>query len=209
MLDLEQENRIFNQGYKLIASLDEAGRGPLAGPVVAACVALPSEFEINNEKLKLVADSKKLSASRREELFSVIGEEFTSVGIGICDNETIDKINIFQASFLAMKKALGALKEKPDFVLLDGGFEIPNYTGKQKNIVKGDSLIFSIAAASIIAKVTRDNLMKKFHEKYPQYGFDQHKGYGTKLHLYNLKKYGPCPIHRFSFGPVKNNIKIK
>ncbi|MDD5291390.1 MAG: ribonuclease HII [Patescibacteria group bacterium] len=210
MLDLNQENRIFSQGYKLIASLDEAGRGPLAGPVVAACIVLPAGFEVNEEKLKLIADSKILNASRREELFSVISEQF-GVGIGICDNKTIDKINIFQASFLAMKKALGALKQKPDFVLLDGGFKIPNYTGEQKNIIKGDSLVFSIAAASIIAKVTRDNLMKQFHEKYPQYGFDQHKGYGTKLHLVNLKKYGPCPIHRFSFGPVAdlNNIKIK
>jgi len=202
MLGLEEEKNLFSLGYKLIASLDEAGRGPLAGPVVAACVILPVGFEVGEEKLKLVADSKKINASRREELFSVISEQFR-VGIGICDNKTIDKINIFQASFLAMKKALGALKEKPDFVLLDGGFKIPNYTGEQKNIVKGDRLVFSIAAASIIAKVTRDRLMRKFHGQYPQYGFDQHKGYGTKLHLANLKKYGPCPIHRFSFGPVK------
>ena len=202
MLDLLEEKNLFSLGYKLIASLDEAGRGPLAGPVVAACVVLPAGFEAGEEKLKLIADSKILNASRREELFSVISEQFAGVGIGICDNKTIDKINIFQASFLAMKKALGALREKPDFVLLDGGFKIPNYTGEQKNIIKGDSLVFSIAAASIIAKVTRDRLMKKFHEQYPQYGFDRHKGYGTKMHLANLKKYGPCPIHRFSFGPV-------
>ncbi|MFA4833776.1 MAG: ribonuclease HII [Patescibacteria group bacterium] len=201
MLDLLEEKNLFSLGYKLIASLDEAGRGPLAGPVVAACVVLPAGFIAEDEKLKLIADSKILNASRREELFSVIEEQF-GIGIGICDNKTIDKINIFQATFLAMKKALGALKEKPDFVLLDGGFKIPNYSGEQKNIIKGDSLVFSIAAASIIAKVTRDRLMKKFHEQYPQYGFDRHKGYGTKLHLENLKKYGPCPIHRFSFGPV-------
>ena len=202
MLDLLEEKNLFSLGYKLIASLDEAGRGPLAGPVVAACVILPAGFEAGDEKLKLIADSKKLNANRREELFSVISEQFGGVGIGICDNKTIDKINIFQASFLAMKKALGDLRQKPDFVLLDGGFKIPNYSGEQKNIIKGDRLIFSIAAASIIAKVTRDRLMKKFHEQYPRYGFDRHKGYGTKMHLENLKKYGPCPIHRFSFGPV-------
>ncbi len=202
MLDLLEEKNLFSLGYKLIASLDEAGRGPLAGPVVAACVILPAGFEAGDEKLKLIADSKKLNSNRREELFSVISEQFGGVGIGICDNKTVDKINVFQASFLAMKKALGDLRQKPDFVLLDGGFKIPNYSGEQKNIIKGDRLIFSIAAASIIAKVTRDRLMKKFHEQYPRYGFDQHKGYGTKMHLENLKKYGPCPIHRFSFGPV-------
>jgi len=202
MLDLLEEKNLFSLGYKLIASLDEAGRGPLAGPVVAACVILPAGFEAGDEKLKLIADSKKLNSNRREELFSVISEQFGGVGIGICDNKTVDKINVFQASFLAMKKALGDLRQKPDFVLLDGGFKIPNYSGEQKNIIKGDRLIFSIAAASIIAKVTRDRLMKKFHEQYPRYGFDRHKGYGTKMHLENLKKYGPCPIHRFSFGPV-------
>ena len=203
MLDFSQENRIFNQGYKLIAGIDEAGRGPLAGPVVAACVVVSPEFKIDSEELKFIKDSKKLTAKKREELFDIIKNKFIEVGVGICGNKTVDKINVFQASFLAMKKALGALKQKPDFVLLDGGFKIPNYTGEQKNIIKGDSLVFSIAAASIIAKVTRDRLMRKFHEEYPQYGFDRHKGYGTKLHLANLKKYGPCPIHRFSFGPVK------
>ena len=202
MLDLREERNLFSQGHKLIAGLDEAGRGPLAGPVVAACVVLSPEFKIDSEELKLIKDSKKLTAGKREKLFEVIKEQFIEVGIGICDNKTIDKINIFQASFLAMKKALGDLRQKPDFVLLDGGFKIPNYSGEQKNIIKGDRLIFSIAAASIIAKVTRDRLMKKFHEQYPRYGFDRHKGYGTKMHLENLKKYGPCPIHRFSFGPV-------
>lgn len=208
MLDLVQENRIFSQGYKLIAGLDEAGRGPLAGPVVAACVVLSPEFKIDSEELKLIKDSKKLTAGKREKLFEVIKEQFVEVGVGICDNRAVDKINIFQAAFLAMKKALGALKQKPDFVLLDGGFKIPNYSGQQKNIVKGDQLVFSIAAASIIAKVTRDRLMQEMHEIYPQYGFNQHKGYGTKMHLENLKKYGPCPIHRQSFKPV-NLCRIK
>lgn len=202
MLDLNQEKEIFALGHNFIASVDEAGRGPLAGPVVAACVVLGNSFKINSGKLEYIKDSKKLTVKRREELFDVIKEQFTEVSIGFCDNQTIDKINILQASFLAMKKALGGLKQKPDFVLVDGGFRIPNYSLEQKNIIRGDELIFSIAAASIIAKVTRDRLMRRMHETYPNYGFDQHKGYGTKLHLECLKKYGPCPIHRVSFSPV-------
>lgn len=203
MMDLDQEKRIFNQGYKLIAGIDEAGRGPLAGPVVAACVVLNPNFKVDPDKMGLIKDSKKLTAKKREELFKVIEECFPEIGVGICDNKTIDKINILQATFLAMKKALGELKQKPDFVLVDGGFKIPNYSVEQESVVRGDDLVFSIAAASIIAKVTRDRLMEKIHEQYPQYGFDKHKGYGTKIHLESLKKYGPCPIHRFSFGPVK------
>ena len=201
-MDLAWENKIFNQGYKLVAGVDEAGRGPLAGPVVAACVILDSNFKVGSDKLNLIKDSKKLTAKKREELFQVIEEYFLEIGVGICDNKTIDKINILQATFLAMKKSLGGLKQKPDFVLVDGGFKIPNYSSNQENIIRGDDLVFSIAAASIIAKVTRDKLMEKIHNEYPQYGFDKHKGYGTKLHLENLKKHGPCPIHRFSFGPV-------
>jgi ribonuclease HII len=202
MLDFNQENLIFNKGYKLVAGIDEAGRGPLAGPVVAACVVLDKNFKVDPEKMDLIKDSKKLTAKKREELFKVIEEQFLEIGIGICDNKTIDKINILQATFLAMKKALGGLKQKPDFVLVDGGFKIPNYSVEQESVIRGDELFFSIAAASIIAKVTRDRLMEKFHEQYPQYSFNKHKGYGTKLHLESLKKYGPCPIHRFSFKPV-------
>jgi ribonuclease HII len=208
MLDLEQENRIFNQGYKLVAGIDEAGRGPLAGPVVAACVVLDLNFKVDPVRMNLIKDSKKLTAKKRAELFKVIEECFLEISIGICDNKTIDKINILQATFLAMKKSLGGLKHKPEFVLVDGGFKIPNYSSEQESVVGGDNLVFSIAAASIIAKVARDKIMEKIHNKYPQYGFDQHKGYGTKLHLESLKKYGPCPIHRFSFRPVAN-FKIK
>jgi len=203
MLDLAQENRIFNQGHKLIAGIDEAGRGPLAGPVVAACVVVSPEFKIDSEELKLIKDSKKLTAKKREELFDVIQDKFIEVGIGICDNKTIDKINILQATFLAMKKSVGDLKQKPDFLLVDGGFKIPNTSYNQLNIIKGDSLVFSIAAASIIAKVTRDRIMVKMHEQYPQYEFLKHKGYGTRLHMEQLKKYGPCLIHRQSFQPVR------
>jgi ribonuclease HII len=123
MIDLDQEKRIFNQGYKLIAGIDEAGRGPLAGPVVAACVVLNLDFKVDPDKMNLIKDSKKLTAKKREELFKVIEEYFLEIGVGVCDNKTIDKINILQATFLAMKKSLGGLKQKPDFILVDGGFK--------------------------------------------------------------------------------------
>jgi ribonuclease HII len=210
MLNLIEEQSLFSQGHKLIGGIDEAGRGPLAGPVVAACVIWGSDFDagkLEYTELKFLRDSKKLDEKRREELFKIIKEEALEVGVGICDHLTVDRANIFQATFLAMKKALSTLKNKPDFVLIDGKFIIPNCSYEQKAIIKGDSKIFSIMAASIIAKVTRDRLMKKFHEQYPEYCFGQHKGYGTKLHLEMLKKYGPCPIHRRSFGPVKKFFK--
>jgi len=203
MLDLNQENRIFKQGYKLIAGIDEAGRGPLAGPVVAACVVVTPDFKIDSEELKTIKDSKKLTAKKREELFDIIKDKFIEVGVGICDNETIDRINILQATFLAMKKSVGSLKDKPNFLLVDGGFKIPNTSYNQLNVIRGDSLVFSIAAASIIAKVTRDRIMQAMHEQYPQYEFLKHKGYGTRLHMERLKQYGPCSIHRQSFRPVR------
>lgn len=207
MLDLVEEQNLFKQGYKMVAGIDEAGRGPLAGPVVAACAVCKPDFTINNEKLKLVKDSKKLTAKAREGLFDIIQKEFCEVGIGICDHQTIDKINILQAAFLAMKKAIGALKQKPDFIILDGKFKIPNCSYQQKAIIKGDALVFSIAAASIIAKVARDRIMLEMHQLYPDYGFDQHKGYGTRLHIERLKKHGPCPIHRMSFKPLSRNVE--
>ncbi len=206
MLDFREEQNLFKAGYKFIGGIDEAGRGPLAGPVVAACVICDKDFKLNNDKFNFIKDSKKLSAKRREEMFAIIQEEFCEVGIGTCSHATIDRINILQAAFLAMKKAIGALKQKPDFVMLDGRFLIPNISLGQKVIVRGDEIVFSIAAASIIAKVTRDRIMRKMHEQYPQYGFDQHKGYGTKLHLSRLIEYGPCPIHRKSFKPVKRLV---
>jgi len=193
----------------LVGAIDEAGRGPLAGPVVAACVILTSDFSLEDSfygtALKKIRDSKKLSAKKREELAAMIKEEFM-VGVGVCDHSAIDRLNILKASFLAMKKALGALKKKPDFIILDGKFIIPNLSIPQKAIIDGDAKVFSIAAASIIAKVTRDQLMKELHQKHPQYGFDRHKGYGTKLHLARLKERGPCEIHRRSFEPVRNLI---
>lgn len=210
MLSLDKEKSLFSQGYKLIGSIDESGRGPLAGPVVAVTVTLkPKTYEeiLSCEELKQINDSKKLTSKKREEFFDIIKEKFFEVGVGICDNKTVDRVNILQAAFLAMKKSIGALREKPDFILLDGGFPIPNITSPQQNIIKGDSFIFSIAAASIIAKVTRDQIMRQIHEKYPLYGFDKHKGYGTKFHLAALEKHGPCPLHRQSFKPISILIK--
>jgi ribonuclease HII len=206
MPNLNEEQSLFSQGYKIIGGIDEAGRGPLAGPVVAACVGWASDFDagkLEYTELKFLRDSKKLDEKKREQLFKIIQEEALEVGVGICDHKTIDRANIFQATFLAMKKALSALKNRPDFILIDGKFIIPNTSYQQKAIIKGDSKIFSIMSASIIAKVTRDRLMKQFHEQYPEYCFDRHKGYGTRLHFEMLKKYGPCQIHRRSFGPVK------
>lgn len=207
MLDLAEEKKLFSQGYKIIGALDEAGRGPLAGPVVAACVIFNANISINNE-LTQVNDSKKISAGKREELFELIKNNFIEVGIGICDHKTIDKINILQATFLAMKKALGDIKNKPDFLMVDGSLKLPNYSRPQQAYVKGDEKIFSIAAASIIAKVTRDRLMLEMDKLYPEYGFKRHKGYGTKLHIEKIKQFGPCSIHRLSFNKVNPIRKV-
>lgn len=206
MLDLEIEKEIMNLGYPLVAGVDEAGRGPLAGPVVAACVVIDANFKIDDE-LKLVADSKKLSAKNREKLFTVIKEKALSVEISVVGHETIDKINILQASLFAMKKSIEACKNKPDYVLIDGNQKIPGLMTKQQTIISGDAKVFCIAAASIIAKVSRDFLMLQEDKKYPEYQFAKHKGYGTKLHLEALEKYGPCPIHRQSFAPVKKLLQ--
>lgn len=203
MLNLEMEQKYFALGYKLIGGVDEAGRGPLAGPVVAACVVIGPDFKINQADLELVADSKKLSAKKREHLFGVIKEHALAVEIGVVDNLTIDKINILQASFLAMRRAIKKVKVQPDYILLDGGFKIPKLDKPQTAIVKGDATVWAIAAASIIAKVSRDYLMSEIDKAYPQYEFARHKGYGTKLHYEKIKEYGPCPLHRFSFSPMK------
>jgi ribonuclease HII len=205
-MNLDEEKKIFEQGYEIIGALDEAGRGPLAGPVVAACVIFKANFSINND-LKTVNDSKKLTAKKREELFEFIKESFIEVGVGICDHQTIDRINILQATFLAMKKAIGSIKNKPDFLMIDGSIKLPNCSTPQQAYIKGDEKIFAIAAASIIAKVTRDGIMREMDKLYPNYGFVKHKGYGTKFHIEKLKQYGPCPIHRLSFNKVKDGSK--
>lgn len=179
---------------KIVAGIDEAGRGPLAGPVVCACVIMPmSEVDI----IDGIDDSKKLSEKKREELFEKITKKALSYSIVEIDEKTIDKINILNATKLGMKKALESLKIKPEIVLIDAVKIESNIL--QENIIKGDALSYNIAAASILAKVYRDRLMKKYDEQFPIYNFAKHKGYGTKEHIQKLKEFGPCPIHRSTF----------
>lgn len=189
----EIEENCRKEGYRVICGVDEAGRGPLAGPVCAAAVILPEGLEIPG-----LNDSKKLSDKKRRELFPVIQEQAIAFGIGWADEKEIDEINILQATFLAMHRALEAMGTVPDLALVDGnrdpGFSIPT-----KTVVKGDSLSASIAAASVLAKVSRDVLMEEMAEKYPGYGFEIHKGYGTKAHYAALEEKGPCEIHRMTF----------
>lgn len=184
------------QGYRFIAGIDEAGRGPLAGPVVASAVILPPDISIDG-----VDDSKKLSSEKREILFKIIKEKALSVGIGIISSNVIDEINILEATRKAMLKAVENLTITPDLILIDGITPIKSGI-KQLTIKKGDSLSQSIAAASIIAKVTRDRLMLDYDAKYPKYLFAKHKGYGTAEHLERIKEFGPCEIHRNSFKGV-------
>ena len=189
----EIENSYFDKGLRVICGVDEAGRGPLAGPVCAAAVILPPNADIPG-----LNDSKKLTDKRRRELFPIIKEQAIAYGIGLASHEEIDEINILQATYLAMERALAQLSIKPELALIDGNrardFGIPVQT-----VVKGDSLSASIAAASILAKVTRDDLMMEAAKDYPQYQFDVHKGYGTKAHYAALTEHGPSPIHRMTF----------
>jgi len=208
--NFSEEKKLHKLGFNFVAGLDEAGRGPLAGPVTAAAVIFNYQFSISNkftiQQLSKIKDSKKLTEKQREEIYKfLVNCPEVSWGVGIVSEKMIDKINILQASKLAMKKAVLQLKSKPDFLLLDGNFKI-DLQIKQTPIVKGDAKVFSIAAASIIAKVTRDRLMQKYHKKYPHFGFDKHKGYPTALHVTNLQKFGPCKIHRKTFFPVTNYI---
>lgn len=181
-----------------ICGIDEAGRGPLAGPVVAGAVVLPKDLRI-----LYINDSKKLSEKRREELFELINREAISVGVGIVDAARIDEINILQATYEAMRQAINNLTVKPD-ILLNDAVTIPDIDISQVPIIKGDAKSMSIGAASIIAKVTRDHIMYDYDEKYPEYSFAKHKGYGTKVHCDAIKEFGPSPIHRMSF--LKNLI---
>ena len=191
------ERAAKQKGYKMIAGIDEVGRGPLAGPVVAAAVILPEGMEDIG-----LDDSKKLSAKKRVEIFEVIKEQAIAIGIGIVDAFTIDKINIYEASKVAMKRAIELLPEQPDYLLIDA---MKLDTGiPEEGIIKGDAKSISIAAASIVAKEVRDQMMKDYDQLYPGYGFAQNAGYGTKVHLEGLEKLGPTPIHRMTFAPVKN-----
>ena len=180
-------------GLQVICGVDEAGRGPLAGPVCAAAVILPKHLQIPG-----LTDSKKLTDKKRRELFPVIQEQAIAYGIGLASESEIDEINILQATFLAMRRALDQLTVRPEIALIDGNRET-DFGLPVKTVVKGDSLSANIAAASILAKVTRDNLMLEMAGKYPEYGFEIHKGYGTKAHYEALRTYGPCPIHRKTF----------
>lgn len=199
---LEYETELYNEGINLICGVDEVGRGPLFGPVVAAAVILPKNFY--NEYIK---DSKKLTEKKREEMYEIITENAVSIGLGIISVETIDKINIYEATKLAMKEAINNLSIKPEHILIDAmklDLKIPS-----TSIIKGDALSESIAAASIIAKVTRDRMIEKMDKDYPEYDLKNNKGYGTKKHIEALHKYGVTPHHRKSYSPVREVLNEK
>jgi ribonuclease HII len=196
------EKRLRSQGFLRIAGIDEAGRGPLAGPVVAAACILPEDVFFAN-----LNDSKQLSAEEREILFQeIISCPHLLYGIGIIDVGTIDRVNILQATFLAMRKAIESLPLPPDYILIDGS-QIPQFSIPTESIIKGDRLSISIAAGSILAKVTRDRIMVELDQKHPHYGFKQHKGYATEQHILAIHTHGPCSVHRRSFDPVKTILK--
>ncbi len=197
MLSLSFERRLSRRGFSLIAGIDEAGRGPLAGPIVAAAVILPLDV-----KLRGLDDSKKILPHKRARLFNQIKKKAVSIGIAVVSHRTIDQIGMGKANQLVMQAAFEKLRVLPDHLLLDGKFSRVKTDLPQQAIIGGDHKVASIAAASIIAKVTRDRLMLKYHARYPAYHFDRHKGYGTKLHLKLLYELGPCAIHRRSFFPV-------
>lgn len=192
------EDEAFAKGKQYVAGIDEAGRGPLAGPVVAAAVILPQDF-----KLLGLNDSKQINEATREKFFTIIKQEAISYGISIINNETIDEINIFEATKLAMREAVNQLNPMPDHVLIDA-VQLKGLQCTSESIIKGDAKSISIAAASILAKVTRDHLMKELHCQYPNYDFTSNMGYGTKHHLDMLQKYGATPYHRKSFAPVRD-----
>ena len=196
---LAYEKKLYKKNITLIAGVDEVGRGPLVGPVVAVAVILPKNY-----KLEGLDDSKKLTEKKREKLFPIIMNDAIAVGIGECSAKEIDEINIYEASRKAMMRAIDNLNVKPEHILVDA---MPLFTDIPHDaIIHGDALSLSIAAASVIAKVTRDKMMIELDEKYPMYGFKKHKGYPTKLHLENLHKYGPLENYRFTYGPVRDLI---
>lgn len=196
-----REDAPDRSGAGLIAGVDEAGRGPLAGPVVAAAVILPPGISLPG-----VTDSKKLSESAREKMFGLIRASALSIGVGVVDHEEIDRINILRASLLAMKKAVAGGSLSPEYLLVDGIHPV-DLPLRQEAIPRGDSLYLCISAASIVAKVVRDGIMAGYHEKFPRYRFDRHKGYGTREHLDRIREYGPCEIHRKTFKGVKELVR--
>jgi ribonuclease HII len=195
---LRFEKHLWSTGVPLVAGIDEAGRGPLAGPVVAAAAVLPAEFSLTG-----LNDSKQLTETVREQFFEALTApgKLVCYGIGLAEPAEIDRLNILRATFLAMERAVTALPLRPDHLLING-LPVPVFQQTQTAVVDGDAKSMSIAAASVIAKVTRDRMMRKWHSEFPQYDFDQNKGYGTRAHLESLQIHGPCPIHRRSFAPV-------
>ena len=201
---LRFEKLLWSKGVSLVAGIDEAGRGPLAGPVVAAVAVLPAKFSLAG-----LNDSKQLAEEFREEIFEALiaSGALVCYGIGIAEPAEIDRFNILRATFLAMQRAIAALPMQPEHLLIDG-LPVPVFQQPQTAIVGGDGKSKSIAAASVIAKVTRDRMMRKWHSEFPQYSFDRNKGYGTREHLESLQIHGPCPIHRRSFAPVSQTYFI-
>ncbi|THB74401.1 MAG: ribonuclease HII [Desulfobacteraceae bacterium] len=194
------ETEAYQKGFKYIAGVDEAGRGPLAGPVVSAAVILPERFTHPD-----INDSKKLTPKKRDQVYDVVLQSALAVGTGICSPREIDRYNILQAALLSMKRAAERLSPCPDFLLIDGKFTIDSDLDQQA-VIKGDSKSISIAAASIVAKVTRDRIMAKLHETYPEYNFIGHKGYPTKAHKAAILEFGPCPAHRQTFKGIKEVV---
>src|SRR5680860_199801 len=200
--DFSREEKLTQRGYKCIAGVDEAGRGPLAGPVVAGAVVFSDAKIVQKLMAAGIRDSKTISEKKREYFYELIIENAEEWSVGIVAEDVIDRINILEATKLAMTTALKNLKKKPDFVLIDGMNTLENFSASQMAIPKADQNIFSVSAASIIAKVTRDRILIDFDKRYPGYGFAKHKGYGTKFHLEMIEKNGPCKIHRKSFSPI-------
>ena len=196
----EYERNLRKEGIKLIAGVDEVGRGPLVGPVVTACVVLDKDF-----KLEGLTDSKKLSEKKRDMFYDILQKDAIAIGVGIIDAKIIDEVNIYQASKLAMYEALKNLKIKPEHVLIDA-MPLDLECGST-SIIHGDALSASIAAASIIAKVTRDRMTEEWDKTYPLYGFSHNRGYGTKMHIEAIYKYGPCKLHRKTFEPIKSMLQ--
>jgi ribonuclease HII len=196
------EEMLYGKGYQSVCGVDEVGRGPLAGPVVAAAVIVPPGVEIEG-----VADSKRISASRRGEVFEEIARLGLVCAVGVIDNTDIDRMNIHRASLMAMRKAVSDLAHLPDILLVDGNHTVPKLDLPQYAIVGGDGRCQAIAAASIVAKVTRDRIMERYSGLYPQFSFAQHKGYPTAAHLGELREHGPCEIHRRSFKPVAEALE--